>query len=220
MTSDLCRGDAAYVLGALSPSDRRIFEEHLADCTTCQRSLPQLAGLPGLLSKVSPGDFDSVDEPPPATLLPRLIADVRRERTRRRRFSTGLAAAAAVAAIVVGLAARDVSHPPHLPAGGVAMTHVAESAINARARLSNEPWGTQIQLLCRYDNTSPYRRSLQRSYSLVVTDRAGRTRQVATWNVVRHGTSTVTGSIGWSEGDIAKVEIRTPTGTPVLRLTT
>jgi hypothetical protein len=219
MTSDLCRGDAAYVLGSLSPSDRRDFEEHLADCPACQGSLHGLAGLPGLLSKVRPGDFDSVDEPPPATLLPRLIADVRRERTRRREFATGLVAvAAAVIAVVVAIGTRDVGRP-HQQAGGVAMTQVAETAINARARLSDEPWGTQIQLLCSYDNTSPYRH-LQRSYSLVVTNQAGRTRQVATWRLVRHGTSTVTGSIGWEKGDIAKVEIRTPAGAPVLRLTT
>ena len=48
--------DAAYVLGALSPAERREFEEHLAGCARCQRSVAELAGLPGLLAQVSPED--------------------------------------------------------------------------------------------------------------------------------------------------------------------
>ena len=48
--------DAAYVLGALSPADRREFEEHLAGCPGCQAAVSELAGLPGLLAQVSPED--------------------------------------------------------------------------------------------------------------------------------------------------------------------
>jgi Putative zinc-finger len=48
--------DAAYVLGALSPADRREFEEHLASCTACQAAISELAAIPGLLAQVSPAD--------------------------------------------------------------------------------------------------------------------------------------------------------------------
>ncbi|HEX7212030.1 MAG TPA: zf-HC2 domain-containing protein [Propionibacteriaceae bacterium] len=48
--------DAAYVLGALSPADRREYEEHLASCPACQRAVSELAGIPGLLGQVSPAD--------------------------------------------------------------------------------------------------------------------------------------------------------------------
>jgi hypothetical protein len=48
--------DAAYVLGALSPADRREYEEHLASCPTCQAAVSELAALPGLLAQVSPAD--------------------------------------------------------------------------------------------------------------------------------------------------------------------
>ena len=48
--------DAAYVLGALSPAERREFEEHLAGCPGCQAAVSELAGLPGLLAQVSPED--------------------------------------------------------------------------------------------------------------------------------------------------------------------
>jgi hypothetical protein len=48
--------DAAYVLGALSPADRREYEEHLAGCPTCQAAVSELAAIPGLLAQVSPAD--------------------------------------------------------------------------------------------------------------------------------------------------------------------
>ena len=44
------------MLGALSPADRREYEEHLASCPTCQAAVSELAALPGLLAQVSPAD--------------------------------------------------------------------------------------------------------------------------------------------------------------------
>ncbi|WP_425955706.1 anti-sigma factor family protein [Xylanimonas sp. McL0601] len=45
--------DGAYVLGSLSPTERREFEAHLATCDACRRAVAELAGLPGLLSTLS-----------------------------------------------------------------------------------------------------------------------------------------------------------------------
>lgn len=56
------------------------------------------------------------------------------------------------------------------------------------------------------------------TYKLVVTNHAGGTQQVATWNVVPSGASTVKGSVGWVPTNIAKVKIRASSGSPVLRL--
>ena len=39
--------DSAYVLGALSPSDRREFEEHLEICDLCARAVAELSPCPG-----------------------------------------------------------------------------------------------------------------------------------------------------------------------------
>ena len=50
---EICHDDAAYVLGALSPVDRRAYEEHLRECSACQASVRSLAGLPGLLALTS-----------------------------------------------------------------------------------------------------------------------------------------------------------------------
>ena len=48
--------DAAYVLGGLSPAERREFEEHLASCPSCQAAVTELAAVPGLLAQLSPAD--------------------------------------------------------------------------------------------------------------------------------------------------------------------
>lgn len=44
--------DAAYVLGALAPAERREYEEHLRVCERCAAAVGELAGMPGLLSRV------------------------------------------------------------------------------------------------------------------------------------------------------------------------
>ncbi|MFI8526561.1 anti-sigma factor family protein [Promicromonospora sukumoe] len=63
--------DAAYVLGALGPSDRRAYERHLAECDACRAAVADLAGLPGLLGTISPAHAQAlVEEAPGLTGLP------------------------------------------------------------------------------------------------------------------------------------------------------
>ena len=69
--------DAAYVLGALSPADRRAFEIHLKGCAACAGSVGELAGLPGLMSRVSLDQLTAEAEPLPETLLPSLASSSR-----------------------------------------------------------------------------------------------------------------------------------------------
>ena len=52
--------DAAYVLGALSPAERREFEEHLEACEACRRSVAELAPMPGLLARLSAGRAEAL----------------------------------------------------------------------------------------------------------------------------------------------------------------
>lgn len=46
------RSLASYVLGALSPADRRQLDNHLLGCADCREELASYAGLPGLLSRL------------------------------------------------------------------------------------------------------------------------------------------------------------------------
>ena len=48
-----------YVLGALSPTERREFERHLEECAECRNDVIWLAGLRGLLSRLSASDLTS-----------------------------------------------------------------------------------------------------------------------------------------------------------------
>src|ERR1700747_529389 len=74
--------DAAYLLGALSPIDRREFEAHLASCPQCLHAVAELSGMPALLSLLNGNDvaaitgFGHAAEVPamPSELLPPLLA--------------------------------------------------------------------------------------------------------------------------------------------------
>jgi anti-sigma factor RsiW len=46
-----CLDDASYVLGALTPTERRDFQRHLARCSRCQASIRQLAQVQWLLTQ-------------------------------------------------------------------------------------------------------------------------------------------------------------------------
>ncbi len=218
MTDEYCRSDAAYVLGALPPAERLEFEAHLTDCAECQRSVRELAGMPGLMAKVRPEDFEAPALPPPATLLPSLVRAVRRERTRRRWTGFAIATAAAAAVTITTIGVEHISTPTSQSAAAVAMHAVGDEPIHATARLAAKPWGTRIDLVCTYDRSNPYARPGSHTYKLLVTNRAGVTQQIATWKVVPYGASTVSGSVGWQPADIAKVEIQASDGAPVLRL--
>jgi hypothetical protein len=126
MTCQFAHDDGAYVLGALDPAERRVFEDHLPHCANCRSAVSSLAGLPGLLAHVPPALVENLDRPfggesststgtvvaiapaptpAPDTLLPRLMwaAKVERRKARRRTgFVAGGIAAAAVAIAFAG----------------------------------------------------------------------------------------------------------------------
>lgn len=171
--------DAAYVLGALAPDERRAYELHLEECESCAAAVAELAGLPGLLSRVEPAAASALlegaqldDAPlgdllpergattPPDTLLPRLVHSVRRRRRRRVLGSTlGLVAAAAALALAVPLLIPALV-PSTAPLSSPTTTAVAEaplvlhqvvsSPLRASARLVPQAWGTRIEMDCRY----------------------------------------------------------------------
>ncbi|GAB2473093.1 zf-HC2 domain-containing protein [Promicromonospora xylanilytica] len=147
--------DAAYVLGALSPSDRRAYERHLAECAACRAAVAELAGMPGLLGTLTPAHAEALlteapgsegsgartsegGGPLPHGVSPRpadvvslasLAGAARRSRTRRR----SLAAVAASALVAVGAVGGSV-----LAGGGLFGTPdgaaTAPSAAVAEAR--------------------------------------------------------------------------------------
>jgi len=241
--SETCRSDAAYVLGALSPVDRRAYEEHLHGCADCQSSVQQLAGVPGLLSLTT---ADGVDDPGPPlldTLLPGLVAGARSAR-RRRHWAVGGALAASVAA-VVALAAvlvvreadepyadraavtGSVSPPPGPATSGPATTGptaavpnetqdmqvVLPGPMTASLELVDKKWGTAITVICHYDQGV----DSSVAYDLAVVDTDGNLGPAGTWRAVPGATSRVTAATAVPRDRIASLEVRLPDGRIVLR---
>ncbi|MBP2479635.1 anti-sigma factor RsiW [Crossiella equi] len=85
--------DAAYLLGALSHTERRDYEAHLRACRPCAHAVAGFAGLPGLLVAVARDQAAELLTPaPPAGLV--------RAARLRARFGT---AAGVLAATLAGL---------------------------------------------------------------------------------------------------------------------
>jgi anti-sigma factor RsiW len=164
--------DAAYVLGALSPAERREFEEHLASCPACQAAVSELAALPGLLAQVSPADAamlamtvdnqvghgnicsgvdetELIDPAPPPSLLPKMIKKVR---ARRRRMLAAVAGIAAAVILVISGVAVAAGLFPLRPGGPqrIAFSPVVPSGITAIADVVPVKDGTDIQVECVY----------------------------------------------------------------------
>ena len=220
--------DGSYVLGSLSPAERREFEAHLDGCEQCSREVRDLAGLPGLLGRIGPEVFDEpAPDPVPETLLPRLSRAVRRTQQRRTWLTAGIAAAAAVAVTAGGVLALD--RPASTPTAGNHGPAVVQSSSRpmAPARGSHDPmvasvaltpvaWGTRLDLTCSYPaGAAAY---VGGSYALVVHTKDGRTQRVATWNGLPGQSMKVSGATAASKQDIRSVEVTTTTGQPVAEL--
>jgi hypothetical protein len=171
--------DAAYLLGALSAKDRRAYEEHLHTCPDCSAEVASLAGVPGTLA-VLPDDraLATITAPPP-NLLPGLVRSVQRDRRSKRYRLAAVVAATAATAAVAGVVIQGTLR--NEPTGDtVVLAQTVASKLTADARLVDEPWGTTIEISCRYDElATPSERA--RGYELYVTDDTGKATLLATW---------------------------------------
>ena len=238
MSCELAHLDGAYVLGALSPTERLRFEAHLAGCAECGRSVRELAGMPGLLAQVDVADIEVpvVDAPVPPTLLPSLVREVRGAQRRRSVVTAAVAAAvaAALAAVAVGsfaLDRRDGRSPVAVPApsatastGAVerAMSPVGATAVRASVAMTSVPWGTRLDLTCSYATDSGGYDSPvgTTAYALVVRTRDGGVEQVGTWRPLPGRTMHLSAGTATRRDDITAVEMRTAAGRVVMRLST
>jgi hypothetical protein len=221
--------DGSYVLGSLSPAERREFEAHLDNCELCSRAVRDLAGLPGLLGRIGSEVFEeSAPEPLPETLMPRLSRAVRRRQQRRTWLTAGVAAAAAVAVTAGGVFALDrpstsptavTPSPSVVQSSSLPMTHVRASndPMIASVALTPVAWGTKLDLTCSYPrNAATYGGG---AYAMIVHTKDGQTEQVATWNGLPGQTMHVSGATASWRKNIASVEVTHLDGTPITVLT-
>lgn len=238
MTTDdeFATWDGAYLLGALSPSDRRAYESHLATCSACAASVNELAGLPGLLARVPaeqafalvPGAATDVDAgtvpvappAPAADSLPRLVAAARRHRTRVRWWTAAsVAAAAAVLALIAALVLPGAIPAKTSQATGthVTLSQVEASPLTADVRLVSEPWGTRIDTSCSYAEWEGSSGEGPWTYTMVVTSRSGVSAQVASWTASAGTTVTPVATTSVLVKDIASIDIRAADGRVLLK---
>ena len=224
--------DAAYVLGALSPADRREYEEHLASCPACQGAVSELAGIPGLLGQVSPADAamlsmavdnkaghgetatatateaELIEAGPPSSLLPKMI---KMARTRRRKMLAAVAGIAAAAVLVIGGVVIGTGLIPLRPDSPqrVAFSQVVPSSITAVADVIPGSEGTQINVECVYAEVNdPRPGGGHNEYSIFVVDRSGHSEEIKEWPATPNKLMRPSGMTPLHLSQIADLEIR------------
>jgi RNA polymerase sigma-70 factor (ECF subfamily) len=218
-TDPYAQSDAAYVMGALSPSERREYEEHLTTCARCRDAVAELSGMPALLGLVPAAQvLDRLPDagPVPDTLLPALVARARRER-RRRWLQAGLAAAAAV---VVGLVLAVALLPGARTSGTVvALSATQPVPVVATVRLSPTSWGTRLEITCTYTGTArPQAGSAFSTYKLVLLpDGGGAGQEVATWQTIPGREVVADGSTSLRVRDVGTMQLQAGDGTVLLQ---
>ena len=216
---------AAYVLGALAPAERAQFVDHLDTCVGCRAHVDDMAGLPGLLSRVGPAELAALDDDPagdgggdspgatpplPPSLLPDLLRAVDRRQRRRSWTTAALVAVAACAALLAVLAGVQRSAAPT----PLALRPVVDAPITADVGLTPVTWGTRIGLRCTYSGP----KGVSRPYALVVLATDGRRESIGTWTAVPGDEVRLSGATSIRESDIAAVEVQALNGFTLLRL--
>jgi anti-sigma factor RsiW len=208
--------DAAYVLGSLSPADRREFEAHLSGCPFCGQAVAELSGMPALLSKLGHDTVSAINEAdqtsesmaPAPDLLPSLLFAVRRRR-RRSRLMTWSCSAAAAAVLAVGVFVGVAGHsptspPPQVSALAQPMSQVGTHALASDVSVSGQRWGTFINMKCVC--LAPVYAHHDR-LAMVVVGRDGTHTQLATWIAEPGHTATPAASISTPADQIAEVQV-------------
>ena len=214
--------DGAYVLGALSPSERAAYERHLATCSFCREAVAEIAVLPGLLGRLDPADFAKLLDPtltqpappPRRALNPNLVSAVQKTRRQERKkirvriLSTALAAA--VLALIVGVGAvfmMSDDAPTRPPGPTLAMRPVDQSVpLTAQIGLTSAPGGTRVNLRCFYDNSRPGMKPY--TVRLMVYGPDDESDQLGSWTAVPGKEFTMpSAATHLMTGDIARLDL-------------
>ena len=182
---DLAEWDAAYVLGALNPEDRRTYENYLATNPERSAELTGLTGMPDILNVLSPEEalaLTDIAGSPPARIA---------TTTSRRLRSGGGRAAAAIAARRPrsgGRGRRGAGDRRRRrgrdgfprTTGSVQTVAMApmqpgsRPGLTAQLAVTEKKWGTELNWACEY--TKDWSRDVD-SYDIVVTTKERRRRR-------------------------------------------
>nr|WSW65094.1 zf-HC2 domain-containing protein [Streptomyces sp. NBC_00995] len=212
MCSPQHRRDAgAYVLGVLGAADAFRFEEHLEGCSLCAGAVAEFGGVRALLARYArltpPGVGPVVRAGPEMVRGATEALAAGRRRARRRHLVLGAAALVLAAGATCAVPGDGSGTGRWAAVDGV-------SGMAAVVTAGAREWGTEVGLevsgvpepgVC----------------SLVAVGRYGDEETVATWSSAGPGGAPVRLGAGAAlrPGDIARFEVRTAAGRPLLRLT-
>ncbi|MFJ4222964.1 zf-HC2 domain-containing protein [Microbacterium sp. NPDC089695] len=209
--------DAAYVLGALTPTDRRLFEQHMQGCAICRDAVGELAGMPGLLARAGAASLVAAPEvpDPPHDLLSRTVDRIDRARSQRTRRT--IIAGLTAAAVVVAAVAVPIALTTDPPDAAVAFGLTASTGMTVDLEFHDVEWGTRIVVDCDYPSGSDWRDDDGLwSYALVLTDDDGTATTVASWLAVPGGSMSLDAASSLRVDEIASVSILTGDGDVLL----
>jgi hypothetical protein len=220
--TEFAQWDASYVLGALTPGDRRAYEAHLEECERCRVAVAELASMPGLLTRARPEveTWDGQEElvGPPANLVD-LVTERRARRARSIRNRVILAASglAAVVALAIAVPAFLTTDAVPAPVEVVALAPVGDTTMTVSLGLTPVAWGTRIAITCDYPAGETWSGVYGPwSYSLELTDVAGKISQVSSWKAVAGKTIQLEAATAIPLDRIASVRVLSSDGAAVL----
>lgn len=230
---DLAEWGAAYVLGALSLTDRRAYESYLAANPTRAAELTELAGMPGILNALSRDEAVALTDlagPRPAEERPddsrKNVASLahaaaKRRRRSRRTFLAAAVASAAALAIAGGVVGAKVFRPvPTQPAAMQPMQPMQPTprgGVTAKLAVSEKKWGTALSWACQY--TKDWSRTVP-SYDIVVTTRDGAQKAVGSWKPAGDEAAGLSAATSIPTSQIHTVDIRVTGSNEPLAITT
>lgn len=209
--------DASYVLGALSPAERREYEAHLRGCAQCSAAVAELTGMPALLSMVDLADVEAIDgaedsEPPLRPELREEMVDRVRSRRRHTRWLTSAAVGLAAALLAVGVVVAvrpdvfGLQQGTPQAAPSMEMNKVNQTPIAASITMSSFTWGTRIDMACSYGDWGQ-RGAQPQNLGMVVVGKDGRRDQIATWLGLSGATALPSGNTPMPMNEIAAVQL-------------
>lgn len=184
--------DAAYVVGALSSSERREFERHLAGCDACREAVSELAGMPAVLSELTreqavalaPPGMPDGDRSGGAQVVPiaSLARAAARGRKRRRLWQAAAAVGLVAAGGVGGVTLSEVGGGADAAVTAVTLEPVDGSEVSADLMLTPSTWGTRMEWSCSYASRGGGAGPSAGVYTLVLIDDDGTRTVAATWS--------------------------------------
>lgn len=211
------RDAGAYALGVLDAADTFRFDDHLMDCPPCRAVVDELGPTAQQLAtydRLTPPHVEPLAVPDPG-LVDRLLAEAGRlRRAGRRRWLCAVAASVvlAVAAPATAILRADGPGPEQITAGD------GRTGVSATLTARGRDWGTDIGLRVRDRHGG-------RVCELVAVGTDGSRQTVTTWKVPldeppgeRSAGLSTRGGAALPRDDIARYEVRTTDGQPLLTL--